>query len=400
VKDDFVSETSMDRKYSELQPCSPFKKQKNSMSEAKSTSWWKYGLAAAAAIGVGYVGYQLWNTGEYEEQMEQLRQAKKNKVRKYKKIKELHQENSDVPSDEMIGKVEVLSIDDLFLEGKDRFHAGKYDEAARCYQEVIELDRTNVKAYLNLSKSLYKMGDFHKAVEHSALAVDLDPENEDCQAVHGTALLALGFYLDAKNSLEKALSLMGESGSAKRRQQLRSKVTECERLMNSFMKSMHAEKTAETKVEATVQPETEEEQLLRREWRRRYSESVAEMLEKIPTAEEDTKQSPLTDSVSSIDREVVETVKGKMQSVFAELESRVTKPVEGTMTDSFVLTKSIVFVPDARTVDMMEGLESLSRNLKTPPPSPRSGAFEILMSHEEGAMAHNKLVESIEALQH
>jgi len=61
---------------------------------------------------------------------------------------------------------------------------------------------------------------------------------------------------------------------------------------------------------------------------------------------------------------------------------------------SFILTKSMVFVPDARTLDMMEGLEHISPSFKTPPPSPKGGVSE------EGSIHYEKLVESIEALNH
>ncbi|ROO84098.1 tetratricopeptide repeat protein [Actinocorallia herbida] len=78
--------------------------------------------------------------------------------------------------------------------GRALFGARHYEEAADCFRSIIEENPAEDFALFGLGLSLSRMGLFHAAAEHLALAVAMRPENKD----YASALRHVRATLDSR----------------------------------------------------------------------------------------------------------------------------------------------------------------------------------------------------------
>ncbi|MHA1336722.1 MAG: tetratricopeptide repeat protein [Promethearchaeota archaeon] len=73
-----------------------------------------------------------------------------------------------------------------------------YDEAIKCFQEIISLDPNNYRAYYNLGISYHNQGDNKKALEACQKAVEIKPDYAHCY-------YNMGLIYEENDDFEKAL---------------------------------------------------------------------------------------------------------------------------------------------------------------------------------------------------
>lgn len=95
----------------------------------------------------------------------------------------------------------------LFRAGKKAFRGGHYGEAAKLYQQLIELDSTDFQAHLNAAHAFLKNHDFQSGFDHANEVLKLNPGSARAYAIAGGALLRSGFVHEAVLALNQAFKL-------------------------------------------------------------------------------------------------------------------------------------------------------------------------------------------------
>jgi len=85
--------------------------------------------------------------------------------------------------------------------------ANRYDEAARCYDKAIKLNKKNAQAYSNLGGILGRRGEYEDAMKYFDKAIEIDPSNIDSWYNKGLALSRLNRYKESLEFLDKAIEL-------------------------------------------------------------------------------------------------------------------------------------------------------------------------------------------------
>jgi Tfp pilus assembly protein PilF len=101
-------------------------------------------------------------------------------------------------------RAESLEAGRLFEEAKRASGAGRVEEAARLYRQLISLDPSHVRARNNLGVLVDQMGDHEVAMEHLRAALELEPENGEVLANLGAVLAAQGKYEQAEAQMRRA----------------------------------------------------------------------------------------------------------------------------------------------------------------------------------------------------
>lgn len=74
-------------------------------------------------------------------------------------------------------------INTLIASGRDLLSRGHTTEAINSFNEVIELSRDNINAYLGLAKAYFQKDDIIKALSAAGKAMEIDPSNRDAQSL-------------------------------------------------------------------------------------------------------------------------------------------------------------------------------------------------------------------------
>jgi len=96
---------------------------------------------------------------------------------------------------------------DWYTKGYALYDQGKYDEAAKAYDEAIRLDPNNADTWYNKGLALYDQGKYDEATKAYDEAIRLDPNNADTWNNKGNSLSHLGKYDDAINAYDEATRL-------------------------------------------------------------------------------------------------------------------------------------------------------------------------------------------------
>src|SRR5687768_6400248 len=83
-------------------------------------------------------------------------------------------------------------IDALMKEGQQLYSAGKYDEAALKFSEVVSADPKYWVAYVWIARSLMAMGRWREAIGNARTGVELAPRDADVVPVFAEALFGGG----------------------------------------------------------------------------------------------------------------------------------------------------------------------------------------------------------------
>jgi predicted aspartyl protease/tetratricopeptide (TPR) repeat protein len=97
-------------------------------------------------------------------------------------------------------------------QGEKAFRRENFDLAETDFRKVLEMNKTNVRAKLRLSHTLYKKHDLVEAYYLSYEVAKEDKTNAYAFALVGNVLLAMGNFTDAKPVLTAAINL--DSGNA------------------------------------------------------------------------------------------------------------------------------------------------------------------------------------------
>lgn len=81
----------------------------------------------------------------------------------------------------------------------------RYDEAAKCYDKAIRLNKKNAKAYNNLGGILGRRGEYDASVKYFDRAIELDPSIVDHWYNKGLALSRLKRYTESLEFLDEAI---------------------------------------------------------------------------------------------------------------------------------------------------------------------------------------------------
>jgi tetratricopeptide (TPR) repeat protein len=91
-----------------------------------------------------------------------------------------------------------------------RYKLGQFEESEAAYLKVVELNPTDMEAWLDFSSIYFDNKDHIKAIEIMAEAIKHNPEIPELYYRLVAYLFADGRYNDALNTLELALSISPE----------------------------------------------------------------------------------------------------------------------------------------------------------------------------------------------
>jgi len=102
----------------------------------------------------------------------------------------------------------------LFGQAQTLADAGRLEEAAALYEQVVEQDPNDAAGRLGLGRVLVNLKQQERALEQFQEAVRLDPENSEAHQLLGTMLAALALYDEATAELSQAVTLDNENSDA------------------------------------------------------------------------------------------------------------------------------------------------------------------------------------------
>ncbi len=73
---------------------------------------------------------------------------------------------------------ELLELGDIFYDGCDFLEQGDYEEALKCFERIVAVDKQSWSAYGNIGVSYYKMGELKKAKQYLEKSLSIDPNYE------------------------------------------------------------------------------------------------------------------------------------------------------------------------------------------------------------------------------
>ncbi len=101
--------------------------------------------------------------------------------------------------------IEELDVSELMRKGFSFIAMQKWQEALKCYGEVIEIDPLNKRAWYNKGYTYKRLEKWHEAVECYDKALELDPFSNVIWNDKGTVLLKLGKVEEALFCYDKAV---------------------------------------------------------------------------------------------------------------------------------------------------------------------------------------------------
>lgn len=99
------------------------------------------------------------------------------------------------------------TLEDWFDRGIDAEEAGRYDEAARAYQEAMLAGGPRPEICFNLGNTLFALDRKAEAVQRFAQATELDPDYVEAWNNMGNTLSELGRVDEAVRAYERALAI-------------------------------------------------------------------------------------------------------------------------------------------------------------------------------------------------
>ena len=104
-------------------------------------------------------------------------------------------------------KVEELTAQEWFEQGKKQWQAGEYEESIRYYSEAIRLDPNLAYAYNNRGASYADLGQHERAIQDYDKAIELDPKYALAYNNRGLSYAGLRQYKRAIEDFDKAIEL-------------------------------------------------------------------------------------------------------------------------------------------------------------------------------------------------
>ena len=101
----------------------------------------------------------------------------------------------------------VSSSDEAFTEASIALNAGRYDEAARLFQKVIDDQPDDGEAYAQLALTCLKLNRAAEAIAAAGKAIEISPGDADALQTRGSAYLELGRCGEAVDDLATSLAI-------------------------------------------------------------------------------------------------------------------------------------------------------------------------------------------------
>lgn len=98
-------------------------------------------------------------------------------------------------------------VDDVFYRGNTLSDQGKYDEAIREYDRVINFNPNIAEAWCNKGVALVNLGKYDAALNALNKAIEIDPQIAEAWNGKGTVLYAQGKYDEAILAYDKAIQI-------------------------------------------------------------------------------------------------------------------------------------------------------------------------------------------------
>ncbi|MDZ8050393.1 MAG: tetratricopeptide repeat protein [Aulosira sp. ZfuVER01] len=95
----------------------------------------------------------------------------------------------------------------LYLQGVEKYEAGKYQEAVNDFTQAIEINPRNALAYNRRGDAFYRLGDYQKSLSDSSKAIQLNPQDANAYYDRGFSHYELGKYKEAIADYTKAIKL-------------------------------------------------------------------------------------------------------------------------------------------------------------------------------------------------
>jgi tetratricopeptide (TPR) repeat protein len=90
---------------------------------------------------------------------------------------------------------------------------GRYEEAARCYRDLLTRMPGNGRLHANLGHVLHCLGDFRAAVEHGRRAIELESKLPEAHLHLGNSLLALNALYEADGAYRAGLEIAPDNAA-------------------------------------------------------------------------------------------------------------------------------------------------------------------------------------------
>ena len=94
------------------------------------------------------------------------------------------------------------------LMGRTLFEMGKFDESAKVFNQLVDIDPFSCRYWTALASAQYMNGDIQESVQSSEYAIAIEPDNLDAQLAKAGAVMKLENYEEALKIYEKFLEQM------------------------------------------------------------------------------------------------------------------------------------------------------------------------------------------------
>jgi tetratricopeptide (TPR) repeat protein len=95
----------------------------------------------------------------------------------------------------------------IFREGTKAIRSGRYEDAVNLYRRILDVDKSNVKAYLGAALAHLKARSYRLCFDAASEAIKADPNSAPAHALLGMALLRSGYINNAVQEIIEAFKL-------------------------------------------------------------------------------------------------------------------------------------------------------------------------------------------------
>ncbi|KAF8944367.1 Hsp90 cochaperone [Haplosporangium gracile] len=134
--------------------------------------------------------------------------------------------DEEMPSEEELNKKEALKVKDL---GNASYKARKFEEALEHYAMAWELDSTNISILTNKAAVYFEMGNFDECIKTCEEAIDVGREHRADYKLIAKALGRIGSAYAKQNKLPEAIKYYGKSLAEHRTPDILAKLKEAEK---------------------------------------------------------------------------------------------------------------------------------------------------------------------------
>ena len=106
------------------------------------------------------------------------------------------------------------NIKSLYNRGRSYEEIGKVENAIADFEAIIKLDPSNVNANLSLAKISYNKNDYNKVLVYTGKALGINENNAQAHFLAGRAGHQLGYFDQALESYNNAITLSRDFGEA------------------------------------------------------------------------------------------------------------------------------------------------------------------------------------------